>query len=237
MCGRFSLTTPGPSLRDAFSLSDLPGDLPARYNVAPSQAILAIRQEGDRRIAESRVWGLVPRWAKDAKLGPINARAETAAEKPMFRGALRQRRCLVPADGFFEWRKVGGKKIPYYFQVEGGAPFAIAALWEGWEGQGKRLETVTLLTTEPNSLVGAIHDRMPVVIAPGDYDRWLDSALTDPAAIADLFAAFPADRMAARPVGTRVNSPAADDPSCLEPAPPGAVPETSLVVPEQPRLF
>ncbi len=222
MCGRFSLTTAGPILADLFGLDDpeILAQWRARYNIAPTQAILAIRvgADGKRAIAYLR-WGLIPRWTKDPRAGPalINARGDTVAERPMFKGLLESRRAIVPADGFFEWKKEGARKLPQYFQLRDGGPFGIAALWESWRGPEQTIESVTLLTTEPNELVSAIHDRMPAILPPEARARWLDPAITDPAELIPLIAPYPAGRMRATPVSTMVNKATADDPACIAP--------------------
>lgn len=223
MCGRFTLTAPPAQIADAFDLDEVP-DLRPRFNVAPGQAIATVRQapEGGR-VLEERRWGLVPRWAKDPKIGArlINARAETAAEKPAFRTAFRRRRCLVPADGFYEWAKAPrGPKQPHHLRRRDRGLFAIAGLWERWRGSdGSELETCTLLTTVANPTVAPIHDRMPVILAPERWEVWLDPALEDVDVLAPLLVPEPADRLEAQPVGLRVNRPEHDDAACL--APPG----------------
>src|SRR5438067_3297187 len=167
MCGRFTLTAPREALTSLFPLFDIP-DVTPSYNVAPTQAVLAVRVPAGRDKPELAAlkWGLVPGWADDPAIGNrlINARAETVAEKPAFRAAFRQRRCLVLADGFFEWQKVNGRKQPYYFGLRRGEPFAFAGLWERWDKGEIPLETCTLLTTEANTLLRPLHDRMPVIL-------------------------------------------------------------------------
>lgn len=200
------------------------GDLrpPPRFNIAPTQQIAAIRRTRDDarpRLVMLR-WGLVPRWAKDLSFGArtVNARAESAAEKPAFRDALRRRRCLVPANGFYEWEKLGDFKRPWRFVVRGGEPFAIAGLWERWIGPDQApVETCTLLTTDANESVRPLHDRMPLILPREAHAAWLDPELTDPAKLAEWMKPFPSSEMRAYPVSTRVNSPRNDDPSCIEP--------------------
>ncbi len=221
MCGRFTLTTTAEDLANCFELSQ-PLGLAPRYNIAPTQQVAAVRavveDGGERRLLLLR-WGLVPSWARDLRVGNrmINARAETASQKPAFRSAFRARRCLVPADGFFEWRRRGKQRQPHYIQMRDGRPFAFAGLWERWVDPetGQVVESCTLLTTTPNELVETIHDRMPVILQPGDYDRWLDPQVNDPAQLEPLLRPFPADEMTAFPVSTRVNSPRNDDPACI----------------------
>lgn len=223
MCGRFTLFAPGDVLERMFGVDEAPSLAP-RYNIAPSQPVAAGRVLPDgsgREIALLR-WGLVPSWAKDPAVGErmINARAETVAEKPSFRSAFRRRRCLVPADGFYEWRKAPGRKHPYFIRFRDERPFAIASLWERWEGpDGSAVETCALITTAANEAVSPIHDRMPVILDPNDYDLWLDPALQAKEALLPLLRAFPADEMTAFPVDLRVNNPKVDTPACIEPLP------------------
>ena len=178
MCGRFLLHTPVDTLQRAFGFAERP-NLRPRYNIAPTQTVPIVRQKdgGGRELALVR-WGLIPSWAKEAGIGGrlINARAETVAEKPAFRGAFRKRRALVPADGFYEWRKREGDrpKQPLLVRRRDGQPFAFAGLWEHWRGPEGEVETCTILTTEANAALAPIHDRMPVILDPACYDRWLD---------------------------------------------------------------
>jgi putative SOS response-associated peptidase YedK len=229
MCGRYTLATAPEALARIFELDD-PPELPARYNIAPTQQVPAVRlvvDEGSgasrRRVLRLLRWGLVPFWAKDPGIGArmINARAETVADKPAFRAAFRRRRCLVLADGFYEWQRVGrGAKQPFLIRLRDGGPFAFAGLWERWTGpEGEPLESCTLLTTQPNELVAPIHNRMPVILDPADYDAWLDPQLQDPAALRPLLRAFPAEKMIAHPVSQRVNNPRVDEPGCAAPLP------------------
>jgi len=205
-----------------FGVLEMPPFAP-RFNVAPSQPVAVVRHaptgpEPQREFVWLR-WGLVPGWAKDPAVGNrmINARAETVAEKPAYRAAFRRRRCLVVADGFYEWQKTGRQKQPYFLHLRDDRPFAFAGLWETWEGADhSALETCTLLTTEPNELVAPIHNRMPVILAPGHYDQWLDVAGAKPELVLPLLRPYPADEMAAHPVGPYVNSPAHDDAQCIE---------------------
>jgi putative SOS response-associated peptidase YedK len=205
------LRTPAADVARAFGLRELPLFEP-RYNIAPSQAVLAVRQPADAedRQAVWLKWGLVPSWAKDPKIGNrlINARGDTVAEKPSFRTAFRRRRCLVPADGFYEWQRVGSHKEPYHIYMADGRPFALAGLWEHWEGDGETIESCTLVTTEANAKVAELHDRMPVILDPADYDLWLDPAVQDPAAVTPLLRPFPPEQMAFHAVSTWVNNPA-----------------------------
>lgn len=216
MCGRFAQRSPTKKIAKKFKVEEVP-QLVERYNVAPSQAVLAVREASGGREASLLKWGLVPRWAKDAAIGNrlINARSETVTEKPSFREAFARRRCLVPADGFFEWSRRGDGKRPFYFHMRDGEPFAIAGLWECWEGEGGPLETCTLLTTGANELLAPHHDRMPVIVRPEDYDLWLDAGVRG-AALLNLLRPYPHEEMGAYAVGTLVNSPSNDGPRCVE---------------------
>lgn len=221
MCGRFTLKASGHALADFFQFDNVP-EVTSRFNIAPTQPVAAVRlraPEGKREFTWLR-WGLVPSWSKDLKIGArtINARAETAAEKPAFRSALRRRRCLLPADGFYEWQQRDGVKQPYHFQLRDGGLFAFAGLWETWEGPGGELiETAALLTTEANELVRPIHERMPVILEPGSYGQWLEPAEQQPATLLPLLKPYRSDAMTAVPVSRWVNDAKHDDPKCLEP--------------------
>ena len=221
MCGRFTLFDTAASLAEEFGVEEVP-TLSPRYNIAPSQAVAAVRNPrgGSARSAGLLHWGLIPSWAKDPSIGNrmINARAETAAVKPAFRSAIRSRRCLVPADGFYEWKRTGGRKQPYYIRRRDGRIFAFAGLWESWEGPGgAAVESCAILTTLPNDLLRPIHDRMPVLVSPRDYDLWLSPEARDPEALAPLFCPYPSEEMIAFPVGTAVNNPKRDSPDLIEP--------------------
>jgi putative SOS response-associated peptidase YedK len=222
MCGRFARRSTQQVLADWFGVE--PGEMPwfaPSYNVAPQsvQPVVRLsRDSGEREIALLR-WGLVPFWAKDAAIGysTINARAEEAAAKPAFREAVRRRRCLVPADAFYEWQRLGARtRQPYAIGLRTGEPYAMAGLWERWQPrEGAPLETFTILTTDPNELLIPIHNRMPVILEPRDYPRWLDSG--DPARPpVDLLRPFPAEKMLAWPVSARVGNVRNDDPRLLD---------------------
>jgi putative SOS response-associated peptidase YedK len=187
-----------------------------RYNVAPTQQVGVVRTADGQRELSFMQWGLVPRWAKDPKIGSqmINARAETAAEKPSFRDAFKRRRCLVVADGFYEWKKTGGKtKQPFYIRMKDNRPFGFAGLWERWG----ELESCTILTTCPNELCASVHDRMPVILSPNDYDQWLDPKVTDAPQLQLLLDPYPSDEMTADPISTHVNNVRNIDEKCIEP--------------------
>ena len=210
---------------EQFALFEVPPFTP-RFNIAPSQPVpvvrLAPQQPQPQRELVWLRWGLIPSWAKDPAIGTrmINARAETVAEKPAYRAALRRRRCLVAADGFYEWQRTGKGKQPYFIRMRDDRPFALAGLWEAWEGPDhSSIESCTLLTTEPNELLRPIHDRMPVILPADDYQRWLDPAAEEPERLAPLLRPYPGGEMTADPVSTFVNSPANEGPKCIAPEP------------------
>jgi len=222
MCGRFTLTVDPDELQDAFPGLTLPADHPPtpRYNIAPSQPVAVITNNGKNTLEFFR-WGLIPSWAKDPAIGNrlINARAETLADKPSFRTAFKRRRCLIPADGFYEWRKDPGGKTPMYVRLKSGDPFAFAGLWEAWHSpEDETLLTCTIITTTPNSLMEKIHDRMPVILKPDAYDRWLDPAEQEPGKLSGLLKPYPASHMTAYAVSKRVNKPENDSPELVVPA-------------------
>jgi putative SOS response-associated peptidase YedK len=220
MCGRFLLLTSGKDIAEAFDLSGFP-ELAPRYNIAPTQPVAAVRAgEAGRELVRLR-WGLVPPWSRDTKQAPINARSETAADKPMFRAALRKRRCLVPASGFYEWAALAGekRKQPYCFRPrDERRPFAFAGLWERWEGPDGPVESCCILTTGANELVRPVHDRMPVILPRQHWAEWLDPALQEAGGVVPLLRPYPADAMRAYPVGPLVNNPRNNLPECLAPA-------------------
>jgi len=219
MCGRYALLATG-ELQTRFEITGEVPELDARYNVAPTQTLPVIVRNSPNRVALMR-WGLIPSWAKDASGAGrmINARAETVAEKPSYRTALRSRRCLVPANGFFEWRRVGATRTPFYIHMKDESLFAFAGLYDTWrDPNGVAVTTYTIITTEPNELVATIHDRMPVILHREDEDRWLDPGITDPGAVLPLLHPHPAEGMATYPISTTVNSPAHDSPDILQPA-------------------
>ena len=196
------------------------GDLIARYNIAPGTHPWIVRADPQGPKFETYLWGLVPFWSKDPKAGvrPINAKAETAHEKPMFRKLLRERRCLVPADCFFEWKATPAGKLPYCVRMASEAPFFFAGLWDVWhEGHVDAIPSFTILTTQPNELAATIHDRMPVIVQAGDYTRWLDPSVREPDAIADVLSPYPADEMIAYPISRLVNNVKNEGPKLIEP--------------------
>jgi putative SOS response-associated peptidase YedK len=223
MCGRFTLFEPDKILAREFGVSGIPL-LSPRYNIAPSQPVAAVRAApaGTGRELALLRWGLIPSWSKDPAIGNrlINARAETASQKPSFRNAFKRHRCLIPASGFYEWQRRELRKQPFYIRMHDGRPFAFAGLWDRWESPDKGvIETCTILTTATNALLAPIHDRMPVILPPGKYDQWLDPAFQDPDSLAPLLVPFPPEDMVAFPVSPRVNAPSTDDEGCIAPLP------------------
>lgn len=209
MCGRYQIVTDAQALYDAFQVeAELNAASPARYNVAPASDQLVILSEGGHRVARWHRWGLIPHWAKDTAIGykTINARGESVAAKPAFRAAFRQRRCLVPATGFYEWKALARGKQPYLIRLSGGELFSFAGLWETWTGPEGEVRSFTIITTGPNELMARIHDRMPAIISREHYARWLDPALQDPAQIQPMIASYPAKKMQAVPVSAKINN-------------------------------
>ncbi len=226
MCGRFSLKASADDLAEFLGLDDFP-TLEPRFNMAPSQYLLGLRvsaQDKNREICLLR-WGLIPSWARDEKIGmrTINARSETAAQKPSFRGAMKRRRCVIPADGFYEWQRQGQrKKQPHRIIMKDGSLFGMAGLWDTWmPPDGGPIETCSILTTAANALVGKLHDRMPVILDKKNFSEWMDPKNEDPKTVQQLLRPFPAEAMDSYPVGLYVNSPKNEGPQCVEPlAPP-----------------
>lgn len=218
MCGRYTIIATPEALRAIFGYEEQP-NFPPRYNVAPTQPIPIVRLiEGKRHFALVR-WGLLPSWVKDPKAFSllINARGESAAEKPAFRAAMKRRRCLIPADGFYEWRAAGGaRKQPYFIRAKAGTPLAFAGLWETWTGpNGEELDTAAIVTTKANRTLTAIHDRMPVIVPPDGFDLWLNTADVDPATASALIAPAPENLLEAFPVSTEVNRVGNDNPNLV----------------------
>lgn len=219
MCGRFTLILPPESLAEIFGLAELPRIEP-RYNIAPSQQVAVVRQNigGNRYLSEMK-WGLIPSWSKDQPIGNhlINARAETLEEKVSFRNAFRHRRCLIPADGFFEWKTEEKRKIPYYIKRTDGSPFAVAGLWDSWKTpEGTMIESCTIITINPNSLVKDYHDRMPVILSRDEYGMWLDRNITGTKQLTTLFQPYPSELLEAYPVSSKVNIPGNDNCECIQ---------------------
>ena len=222
MCGRFTLTVNPADLQDTFNDFNFPEKFAPRFNIAPSQPVLAIPND-EKYTADFFVWGLIPMWAKDPEIGNrlINARGETLAEKPSFRGSYRHKRCLILSDGFYEWKSFGSRKTktPYYIHMQDRKPFAIAGLWDHWESpDGSSIKSCTIITTTPNELMESIHDRMPVILHPRDYAKWLNTAPQTPENLQPLIKPFPAEAMTAYSVSTLVNKVANDTPELVVPA-------------------
>ncbi len=221
MCGRFTLTVDTSRLQQSFPDLDIPEGIQPRYNISPSQPVAVVPNDGKNRL-DYFVWGLIPSWAKDPSIGNrlINARAETLMEKPSFRTAFRRRRCLVLADGFYEWHQEPGKrgKTPMLIRMEDGSPFAFAGLWELWNSpDGSQVLSTTIITTQPNSLVANIHNRMPVILPRAAHSLWLEPSEVDPAGLVGLLDSYPAEEMMAYPVSTLVNDPKNEVPDCVLP--------------------
>jgi putative SOS response-associated peptidase YedK len=226
MCGRYVITSAPEAIKALFRYQALP-NFPPRFNVAPSQPIPIVRlADGKRQFALVR-WGLLPSWVKDPKTFTllINARGESVIDKPAFRAAMKRRRCLIPADGFYEWQADGSRKQPYFIRLKSGQPMAFAGLWECWTGpNGEELETAAIVTTEANRALGHIHDRMPVILAPDAFDLWLNCAEVDAQTAAALIAPAPDSLFEAYPVSTDVNRVANDNAKLVEPVVVGAEP-------------
>jgi putative SOS response-associated peptidase YedK len=220
MCGRFTLRTPERDLVEIFQLVRSMELIP-RYNIAPTQSVAAVRETSTGREMVPMQWGLIPRWATDRRIGArmINARSETAATTPAFRTSFRNRRCLIPADGFYEWQKTAGRaKQPYFIGLRDERPFAFAGLWERWKDpESAEIESCTILTTDTNDLLRELHDRMPVILNAEDYDRWLSPTTTDPQELLGLLVPYPPERMQFWAIGTVVNSARNETPDCMRP--------------------
>jgi len=222
MCGRFTLSVDPADLQEAFPEFTFPAQVAPRFNIAPSQPILVVANDGTNK-ADFFVWGLVPSWAKDPTIGShlINARSETLAEKPAFRSAYKYHRCLIFADGFFEWQAQPGSKskVPHFIQLKSEKPFAFAGLWEHWQSpDGSEIKSATIITTGPNELMVSIHNRMPVILPTEAYAQWLDPAPRNPSDLQGFLIPYPAEDMKTYPVSPAVNSPANDRPEIIFPA-------------------
>lgn len=215
MCGRYTLTSPVDRLAEAFDLDEVRSEPSQNFNVAPTQEVATILAENGGRRLEMLRWGLVPSWADDPGIGSrmINARAETAPEKPSFRSAFKRRRCLIPTNGFYEWKREAGGKQPFYIHMKDGEPFAFAGLWEEWHDE---LRTCAILTTSPNSVAAEIHNRMPVILPAENYEAWLDPE-AEKEELVSLLVPYAGDDLEAYPVSRFVNSPRNNDERCIEP--------------------
>jgi putative SOS response-associated peptidase YedK len=221
MCGRFTLTVDPAELKEAFADFKFPSKFAPRYNIAPTQPVLAIPNDGKNK-ADFFMWGLIPSWAKDPQIGNrlINARGETLAEKPSFRGGYKYKRCLILANGFYEWQSQPGTKTkaPHFIHLKSNDVFAFAGLWDEWHSSdGSTVRSCTIVTTMPNELMNKIHDRMPVILQPSDYADWLDASPRTPESLEHLIKPFPAKLMEAYPVSTLVDTPANDHAELIEP--------------------
>lgn len=223
MCGRFTLGKGREALIKHFDLAEAP-ELPARFNIAPTQSVAVVRARpasGERELVWQR-WGLIPAWAKEAALGArtINARCETLAARPAFRQPFRQQRCLIPADGFYEWKPAGKTKQPFYIRLRGGELMAFAGLWDRWVSPaGEAVDSCTIVTTPANELLAPLHDRMPAILPPEQYAAWLDPGGRDLSRLSALLRPFPPAELEAFPVSTFVNRPENDTPACRAPQP------------------
>lgn len=217
MCGRFVADITSRQLTDFFGVRS-PPDYPARYNVSPSQNVLVIRQfKNMARHLDLFRWGLIPSWSNEMDKGFINARSETVDSKPSFRQAFKYHRCILPATGFYEWKKTDNGKTPYYIQMAEGSPMPIAGIWETWiSPTGQALETCSILTTAANSVVALVHDRMPVILSKDDINLWLDTDIQDADLLRHLLNPYPPDKIKTYPVATLVNNPANDNPDCIK---------------------
>jgi putative SOS response-associated peptidase YedK len=235
MCARITLTTTSAEIADLFGLMYDLGQpsAPPRYNLAPTQLIPVVRAaDGKRELTEMR-WGLIPHWSREPKPGGfVNARAETAAEKPAFRDSFRRRRCLVPASGFYEWEHVGKKKQPYFFRNSAGGLFAYAALWDTWTGPDGPVDTVSVLTVLANDLVMPLHDRMPAILDRESFSLWLDPRVSATEVLMPLLRPYPVEKMECWPVSDRVNRAGVDEPGLTE-----RIPAAEKPRPRQPTLF
>jgi putative SOS response-associated peptidase YedK len=222
MCGRFTLTVDPADLQENFGEYKMLPQFAPRFNIAPTQPVLAIPNDGKQR-ADFFIWGLIPSWAKDPAIGNrlINARGETLAEKPSFRGSYKYKRCLILADGFYEWKVQPGTKVkvPYFIHMKNRQPFAFAGLWDEWHSpDGSQIRSCTIVTTEPNELMAPIHNRMPVILPSDAYAQWIDPAVRTPESLQLFIRPYPSEEMDAYPVSTLVNSPKHDRAECVVPA-------------------
>lgn len=222
MCGRYRLSRRKQIIEEHFDASDWQNDWSPRYNIAPTQPVPVIRQHPKEPIRQlsSMKWGLIPNWARDVSIASstINAKCETAAMKPAFRDPFKFRRCLIPADGFYEWKRTANTKQPYCFEVNDGELFAFAGLWDGWkDANGNWVKTCSILTTTPNAVTSAVHDRMPVILDRESYDLWLDPGMTNVQVVSEMLKPYDARLMRSYPISMRINHVANDDEECSRP--------------------
>ena len=222
MCGRYRLSRRKQIIEQYFDTAEWQDDWSPRYNIAPTQPVPVVRQHPKEPVRQLSLmkWGLIPHWAKDPSIATstINAKSETAARKPAFRDPLKLRRCLIPADGFYEWKRMATSKQPYCFEVNDGELFAFAGIWDGWKNaEGQWIKTCSILTTTPNAVTSAIHDRMPVILHPDSYDLWLDPGMQNVRALSELLKPYDARLMRSYPVSSRVNHVTNDDADCSRP--------------------
>jgi putative SOS response-associated peptidase YedK len=225
MCGRFVRDSSIPEIADAFNVEEPPFDLPRSYNIAPSQEIAIILNDGKKIVSKCK-WGFIPSWSKDPKIGykMINARAETVAEKPSFRDAFKSKRALIPANGFYEWKREEKLRKPFYIFLKSGKPFGFAALYNTWiSPEGKQVCTSTIITTDANQLLAPVHDRMPVIIYKEDEQLWLNPAATEKNVLVPLLRPYDSEEMNCHEVSALVNSPSRNSPDCIRPALQGEV--------------
>jgi putative SOS response-associated peptidase YedK len=219
MCGRFSLKSTMQAISDEFDIKESDFNIDARYNIAPTQNVAVVIYDNGRRLTTFR-WGLIPSWAKDPEIGNkmINARSETLLEKPSFKNAFKKRRCLIIADGFYEWKKSGQEKIPMYIHLKSEKLFAFAGIWETWKStEGKTVHSCAIITTTPNELMSPIHNRMPVILTKKDESVWIDIPNPNENSLIDALKPYPSEAMVAYQVSKIVNSPANDTPYCIKP--------------------
>jgi putative SOS response-associated peptidase YedK len=219
MCGRFTRATNTALIAKEFDVDEVSDDLGPSYNIAPTQEVAVIVSDGKKQLVKVR-WGLVPSWAKELSVGNkmINARAETITEKASFKRAFKKRRCLIVADGFYEWQKIGDTKRPIYIRLKSRKPFGFAGIYENWESeQGKQIVTCAIITTAANALMKPIHDRMPVILPKENENPWLDPRTDDQVLLLEMLQPYPADAMEAYPVSKRVNIPSNNSPECINP--------------------
>lgn len=239
MCGRYSITSPVEALRRMFGFQTLP-NLAPNYNVAPTNAVPIVHNDAGQPILDFARWGLIPSWAKEIGTKPlINARAETVEEKPSFRAPFKRRRCLVPADGFYEWqRQSSGFKQPYYIYPTSGGPFAMGGIWDEWApADGSEINSLAIITTPSNSALRALHHRLPLVIEEADFETWLEEEPEDWRVVRELLHPAAENFFSVHPVSSRVNSVSNDDPSLIDPIDVSAEENKKKPPPDQPNLF